>query len=62
MGRAMAGIRDGTFVQEWRREQEAGYPFLKELRAQTELHPVNRAETRMHELLKSQRNDLAGFP
>ena len=62
MRRAMAGIRDGTFAEEWRREQEGGYPFLKELRAQTKLHPLNRAEARMHELLKRQRNGLARFP
>jgi ketol-acid reductoisomerase len=52
MDRAMAAIRDGTFVKEWRREQEAGYPHFKELRAQTEKHPLNAAEARMRELLK----------
>lgn len=49
MRRAMTEIRDGTLVEEWRREQEAGYPFLKELRGQAEKHALNRAEARVHE-------------
>ncbi len=52
MGRAMAGIRDGSFAEEWRREQAAGYPRFKELRAQAEAHSLNEAERKMRQLLK----------
>lgn len=52
MERAMAGIRDGRFAEEWRREQAAGYPVFKNLRAQAESHPLNTAEARVRELLK----------
>lgn len=52
MERALAGIRDGRFVEEWRREQEAGYPTFKELRAQADAHPLNRAEEEMRRLLR----------
>lgn len=52
MERALAGIRDGRFVEEWRREQEAGYPTFQELRAQADAHPLNQAESLMRQLLK----------
>ena len=53
MGRALAGIRDGSFADEWKREQAANYPFFKELRAQAEAHPLNKAEEKMRQLLRS---------
>lgn len=52
MERAMAGIRDGRFADEWRREQAAGYPLFTKLRAQTEAHPLTEAEEKMRRLLK----------
>ena len=52
MERAMAGIRDGRFAAEWRREQAAGYPRFKELRAQAEAHSLNEAERKMRQILK----------
>jgi ketol-acid reductoisomerase len=52
MERALAGIRDGRFVREWQNEQAAGYPTFRELRAQAESHPLNRAEEEMRRLLK----------
>ena len=52
MERALAGIRNGRFAEEWRREQEAGYPRFNELRAQAEAHPLNETEARMRQLLK----------
>jgi len=52
MDHALSAIRDGTFVEEWRREQEQGYPLLKKLRTQAEEHPLNGAESTMRELLK----------
>lgn len=52
MESAMAGIRDGRFAEEWRREQAAGYPTFKKLRRQAEEHPLNDAEARVRELLK----------
>ncbi len=52
MDRAMAGIRDGKFAEEWRREQAAGYPRFKELRARAEAHSLNEAERKMRQLLK----------
>ncbi len=51
--KALQGIRDGSFVEEWRRELEAGYPVFEKLRAQAESHPLNDAEKRMHQLLRS---------
>lgn len=54
MERAMAGVRDGKFAEEWRKEQSAGYPLFKELRAQADAHPLNEAEARMRQLLKCQ--------
>ncbi len=56
MERAMAGICDGRFAEEWRREQEAGYPRFNELRAQAEAHPLNQAEARMRQLLRYTRD------
>ncbi len=52
MERAMVGIRDGKFAEEWRREQAAGYPRFKELRARAEAHSLNEAERKMRQLLK----------
>ena len=52
METAMAGIRDGQFKEEWRREQEAGYPVFKQLRAEADSHPLNEAEATVRELLK----------
>ncbi len=53
MERALAGIRNGRFAEEWRHEQEAGYPHFKELRAQADAHPLNRAEEEMRRLLRT---------
>lgn len=53
MERALAGIRNGRFAEEWRQEQEAGYPHFKELRAQADAHPLNRAEEEMRRLLRT---------
>lgn len=52
MERALAGIRDGRFAEEWRGEQAAGYPAFSELRAQAESHTLNHAEEEMWRLLK----------
>jgi ketol-acid reductoisomerase len=52
MERAMAGIRDGRFDEEWRREQAADYPLFNELRAEAEAHPLNEAEAAMRKLMK----------
>lgn len=52
MERAMAGIRDGQFAEEWRREQASGYPLFRELRARADAHPLNEAERAMRRLLK----------
>ncbi len=52
MERAMEGIRDGQFAEEWRREQAAGYPRFKELRAQADAHSLNEAERKMRQILK----------
>ena len=50
---AMAGLRNGQFVQEWGREQEAGYPVFNRLRIETETHPLNQAEEKMWHILKT---------
>ena len=52
MRTAMTGLRDGQFVEEWRREQEAGYPVFNQLRAEAETHPLNQAEKKMWQILK----------
>jgi ketol-acid reductoisomerase len=52
MEKAMQGIRDGSFAEEWRREQRANYPLFNQLRAEAEEHPLNKAEERMHQLLR----------
>ncbi len=52
MEQAMAAIRDGRFADEWRREQEAGYPVFSGLRAEAEAHPLNQVEAKMRQLLK----------
>ncbi len=54
LDRAMAGIRSGRFAEEWRREQEAGYPVFKTLWGQADAHPLNRAEETMRKLLRLQ--------
>ena len=53
MRTAMAGLRNGHFVEEWRREQEAGYPVFNQLRVEAETHPLNEAEERMRQILKT---------
>ena len=53
MEKALAGIRDKSFVAEWRREQEAGYPTFTKLREQADAHPMNRAEEEMRRLLRT---------
>ena len=50
--RALSGIRDGRFAEEWSREQAAGYPRFNELRDQAIAHPLNEAEERMRQLLR----------
>ncbi len=52
MERALAGIRDGSFVREWEREQAAGYPRFTKLREAAEKHPMSRAEEEMRRLLR----------
>jgi ketol-acid reductoisomerase len=52
MDKTLATIRDGRFDSEWRREQAAGYPTFKKLRAQAEAHPINHAEAEMRRLLR----------
>jgi ketol-acid reductoisomerase len=59
MERTLAGIRNGAFAEEWRREQEAGYPSFKRLRLEAESHPLNEAERQVRELLKN-RNQESG--
>jgi ketol-acid reductoisomerase len=54
MEKALAGIRDSkSFAEEWRREQEAGYPTFTKLREQADAHPMNRAEEEMRRLLRT---------
>jgi ketol-acid reductoisomerase len=53
MEKALAGIRDKSFADEWRREQEAGYPTFTRLRDQADTHPMNRAEKEMRRLLRT---------
>ncbi len=52
MERALSSVRDGSFVEEWRKEQAEGYPRFRELRAQAQAHPLNRAEEAMWQLVK----------
>jgi len=52
MQQALAGIRDGRFAEEWRREQEAGYPLFQKLRIDAEAHPMNEAEKSVRELVR----------
>jgi ketol-acid reductoisomerase len=52
MEKAMQGIRDRSFAEEWRREQGAGYPLFSQLRAQAEEHPLTKAEERVRQLLR----------
>jgi ketol-acid reductoisomerase len=54
MESALAGIRDGRFDREWRREQAAGYPVFKKLRAEADAHPLNQAEAEMRRLMRYQ--------
>jgi ketol-acid reductoisomerase len=51
MKKALEGIRDGRFAEEWRREQEAGYPAFTKLREQADAHSMNSAEEEMRRLL-----------
>ena len=52
MDRAIAAIQDGRFAEEWRKEQAAGYPSLRQLRAQAEAHSMSATEAKMRLLLK----------
>jgi ketol-acid reductoisomerase len=52
MEKAMQGIRDGSFAEEWRREQGGHYVQFSQLRAQAEEHPLNKAEERVRHLLR----------
>lgn len=52
MQKAMQGIRDGSFAEEWRREQGAHYPLFSQLRAQAKEHPLNKAEESVRHLLR----------
>ncbi|MFB3879821.1 MAG: ketol-acid reductoisomerase [Armatimonadota bacterium] len=51
MAAALAEIKDGSFAQEWEREQAAGYPVFTRLKQQALSHPVNEVEERVRELL-----------
>ena len=42
--RVLGEVRSGRFAQEWRREQEAGYPNFRRLWEEAEAHPMNAAE------------------
>jgi ketol-acid reductoisomerase len=53
MRAAMTGLRNGQFVDEWRREQEAGYPVFNRLRMEAETHPLNLAEEKMWQILNT---------
>ncbi len=55
MEKAMVGIRDGSFVEEWRREQAAGYPSFNRLWDEAMAHPLNQAEEKMRRFLKHSR-------
>lgn len=59
MQKAMEGIRDGSFDQEWRREQAQQYPVFSQLRALAEEHPLSKAEESMRQLLRG-RHSKAG--
>lgn len=52
MKKALEGIRDGRFADEWRREREAGYPAFTRLRQQADAHAMNQAEEEMRRLLR----------
>jgi len=52
MEKAMQGIRDGSFAQEWKHEQRAHYPLFGQLRTQAEEHPLNKAEESVRHLLR----------
>jgi ketol-acid reductoisomerase len=41
---ALEEIRSGRFAEEWRQEQEAGYPNFRRLWEEAEAHPMNKAE------------------
>lgn len=59
MQKAMEGIRDGSFDEEWRREQAQHYPAFSQLRALAEAHPLNKAEEKVQQLL-GDRHSTAG--
>jgi ketol-acid reductoisomerase len=52
MEKAMQGIRDGSFAEEWRREQVSGYPAFEKLRAEAGTHPMNVAEEKVRMLVQ----------
>jgi ketol-acid reductoisomerase len=53
MRSVLAGIRDGSFAEEWKNEQEHGYPVFKELRNRALEHPLNDAEERVRGLVEA---------
>ena len=56
MQKALKGIRDGSFAQEWAREQASGYARLKKLKQRAEQHPINKTEKRVQALATSPGN------
>ena len=56
MQKALKGIRDGSFAQEWAREQASGYACLKKLKQHAEQHPINKTEKRVQALATSPGN------
>jgi ketol-acid reductoisomerase len=52
MEKALQGIRDGSFAEEWRREQVSGYPMFDKLRAEGGKHPMNVAEEKVRRLVQ----------
>ncbi len=54
--KALRGIRNGSFAQEWAEEQEQGYPNLKKLLQQAEKHPITKTERKVQAITKCPKN------
>lgn len=50
------GIRNGTFAEEWKKEQEAGYPKFKELKELSKLNPLAPHEKKVIEGLRRKKS------
>jgi ketol-acid reductoisomerase len=51
MRKALAYIRDGSFAQEWKNEEHAGYPKFHRVREAAFEHPINKADHDVRSLL-----------